>query len=96
MDKRPFATLSQVKKIAETYPTPFYLYDEKGIRDNADCVKRAFSGFPGVFRRKGDPESLYREYPERVRLRGGLFLPHRAHDGEGAGISRRPYHVFVQ
>ena len=47
MDKRPFATLSQVKKIAETYPTPFYLYDEKGIRDNADCVKRAFSWNPG-------------------------------------------------
>ena len=32
MEKKPFVTREQLEKIAETYPTPFYLYDEKGIR----------------------------------------------------------------
>ena len=35
MEKRPFVTKEQLEQIAETYPTPFYLYDEKGIRENA-------------------------------------------------------------
>ena len=34
MEKKPFVTLAQVEEIAKTYPTPFYLYDEKGIREN--------------------------------------------------------------
>ena len=33
MEKKPFVTLAQVEEIAKTYPTPFYLYDEKGIRE---------------------------------------------------------------
>ena len=36
--KTPYITLDQVKEIAKTYPTPFYLYDEKGIRENARKV----------------------------------------------------------
>ena len=35
MEKKPFVTKSQVEEIVKTYPTPFHLYDEKGIRDNA-------------------------------------------------------------
>ena len=34
MEKKPFVTLAQAEEIAKTYPTPFYLYDEKGIREN--------------------------------------------------------------
>lgn len=30
--KKPFVTLSQLQKITAQYPTPFHLYDEKGIR----------------------------------------------------------------
>lgn len=30
--KKTFVSLEQAKKIIEQYPTPFYLYDEKGIR----------------------------------------------------------------
>lgn len=45
--KRPFVTLDQLQKIAAKYPTPFYLYDEKGIVDNARRLKEAFAWNPG-------------------------------------------------
>ena len=41
--KKTFVTLEQVKDIAKHYPTPFHLYDEKGIRENAKRVNEAFS-----------------------------------------------------
>ncbi len=37
MKKIPFVTKEQIEEIVKTYPTPFHLYDEKGIREN---VKR--------------------------------------------------------
>ena len=43
MEKKPFVTLAQAEEIAKTYPTPFYLYDEKGIRENVKHLKQAFS-----------------------------------------------------
>jgi diaminopimelate decarboxylase len=46
-----FVSNEKLKEIAEKYPTPFYLYDEKGIRENAKKVKKAFAWNPG-----------YREY----------------------------------
>ena len=52
MEKRPFVTKEQLEQIAETYPTPFYLYDEKGIRENARKLKDAFAwnkGFKEYF-----------------------------------------------
>jgi diaminopimelate decarboxylase len=33
-------------KLADTYQTPFHLYDEKAIRENARAFKRAFSWVP--------------------------------------------------
>jgi diaminopimelate decarboxylase len=45
--KKPFVTLKQLQKITQEYPTPFHLYDEKGIRENARKLKRAFSWNPG-------------------------------------------------
>lgn len=56
--KTPYATLEQVQKINETYDTPFYLYDEKGIRENARKVHKAFSwnkGFKEYFAVKACP-----------------------------------------
>ncbi|MCI6732141.1 MAG: diaminopimelate decarboxylase [Lachnospiraceae bacterium] len=41
--KKTFVTLEQVKEIVKDYPTPFHLYDEKGIRENAEKVNQAFS-----------------------------------------------------
>ena len=49
--KTPFVTKGQLEAIAAQYPTPFHIYDEKGIRENARRLKAAFSWNPG-----------YREY----------------------------------
>ena len=35
MKKVPFITKEQAQKIIKEVPTPFHLYDEKGIRENA-------------------------------------------------------------
>lgn len=51
MEKIPFVTKEQVEEIVKTYPTPFHIYDEKAIRENARKLKAAFSWNPG-----------YREY----------------------------------
>lgn len=45
--KKPFVTLDQLQAIVEQYPTPFHLYDEKGIRENARRLKQAFDWNPG-------------------------------------------------
>ena len=45
--KKPFVTLEQLQDIAQAYPTPFYLYDEKGIVENARRLKAAFAWNPG-------------------------------------------------
>ncbi len=45
--KMPFVTLDQLQEIVQTYPTPFHLYDERGIRENARALNRAFAWNPG-------------------------------------------------
>ncbi len=45
--KRPFVTRSQLDEIVQEYPTPFHLYDEKGLRENARRVNAAFAWNPG-------------------------------------------------
>ncbi len=47
MKKEPFVTNQQLQEIVKKYPTPFHLYDEKGIRENARALKKAFSWNPG-------------------------------------------------
>ncbi|MGN1144677.1 MAG: diaminopimelate decarboxylase [Anaerovoracaceae bacterium] len=49
--KETFITREQIEKIAEKYPTPFHIYDEKGMRENAGKIRQAFGWNPG-----------YREY----------------------------------
>jgi diaminopimelate decarboxylase len=46
-EKNPFITLEQARRISEKYPTPFHLYDEKGIRENARKLREAFAWNPG-------------------------------------------------
>ena len=56
--KKTFVTKEQVEKIVEQFPTPFHLYDEKGIRDNVKALKEAFSwnkGFREYFAVKATP-----------------------------------------
>ena len=58
MPKKTFVTLDQIKEITRTYPTPFHLYDEKGIRENASKLKEAFAwnkGYREYFAVKATP-----------------------------------------
>ncbi len=45
--KKPFVTLPQLEAMTKQYPTPFHLYDEAGIRENARHLKAAFAWNPG-------------------------------------------------
>ena len=45
--KKTFVTLEQLQEIVKQYPTPFHLYDERGIRENARALNRAFCWNPG-------------------------------------------------
>ena len=45
--KKPFVTLEQAKEMVATYPTPFHIYDESGIRRTARALKAAFAWNPG-------------------------------------------------
>lgn len=69
MKKKAFVTKEQIEEIVKTYPTPFHIYDEKGIRENARALKEAFAwnkGFKEFFAVKATPNpfliSILREY----------------------------------
>lgn len=49
LKKIPF-TNEQIKRIIAENPTPFHIYDEKAIRENARRFYKAFSWVPGGFR----------------------------------------------
>ena len=69
MKKTPFVTKKQLEEIVKEYPTPFHLYDEAGIRKNAQALKDAFAwnkGFREYFAVKATPNpfimNILREY----------------------------------
>mgnify|MGYP000148083367 FL=1 len=69
MEKKPFVTKEKIEEIVQKYPTPFHIYDEKGIRENAAKVKQAFAwnkGFKEFFAVKATPNpfliNILREY----------------------------------
>ena len=58
MKKVPFVTKAQIEEITKTYPTPFHIYDEKGIRENVKALYDAFSwnkGYKEYFAVKATP-----------------------------------------
>ena len=58
MEKKAFVTKDMVEDIVKKYPTPFHIYDEKGIRENAKALKEAFSwnkGYKEFFAVKATP-----------------------------------------
>ena len=58
MEKKPFLTLAQAQDIIKDVPTPFHVYDEKGIRENARALNKAFSwnkGYKEYFAVKATP-----------------------------------------
>lgn len=69
MKKKPFVSKNKLEEIIKSYPTPFHLYDEKGIRENVKALKEAFSwnkGFKEFFAVKATPNpyliQILREY----------------------------------
>lgn len=69
MEKKPFVTKEQIEQIVKTYPTPFHIYDEAGIRKNCEAVKQAFAwnkGFREYFAVKATPNpyimNILKEY----------------------------------
>lgn len=69
MKKETFVTKEQLERIVQDYPTPFHLYDEKGIRRNMKALRDAFSWNPGFreyFAVKATPNpfliNILREY----------------------------------
>lgn len=69
MEKKSFVSLEQVQGIVQAYPTPFHLYDEKGIRENVKRLKEAFSwnkGYREYFAVKATPNpfilNILKEY----------------------------------
>ena len=58
MEKKPFVTLEKIQEIVKEFPTPFHIYDEKGIRENARKLKQAFAwnkGYKEFFAVKATP-----------------------------------------
>ncbi len=69
MKKEAFVTKEQIEEIVRTYPTPFHIYDERGIRENAKALKEAFAwnkGYKEFFAVKATPNpfliNILREY----------------------------------
>lgn len=69
MAKIPFLTKQKAQEIIQKYPTPFHIYDENGIRKNAENLKKAFSwnkGYKEFFAVKATPNpfliNILREY----------------------------------
>ncbi len=58
MSKKPFIGPAPLRDIVTRYPTPFHLYDEKGIRETARALHKAFAwnrGFREFFAVKANP-----------------------------------------
>ncbi|NLN46811.1 MAG: diaminopimelate decarboxylase [Clostridiaceae bacterium] len=58
MIKKPFIDPAPLRTIAAQFPTPFHLYDEKGIRETARALHKAFAwnrGFREFFAVKANP-----------------------------------------
>lgn len=59
--KKSFVSKEKLAEIIAAYPTPFHLYDEKGIRENARRLRNAFSwneGFKEYFAVKATPNPV--------------------------------------
>ncbi len=56
--KKPMISKEELLQIVKEYPTPFHIYDEKGIRENCRALKKAFAwnkGYKEFFAVKATP-----------------------------------------
>jgi diaminopimelate decarboxylase len=67
----PF-TKDQIERIAAEHPTPFHIYDEKAIRENARRYLRAFSWVPGGFRNFFAVKALPNPYILKILREEGM------------------------
>ena len=72
-------THQQLVELTKQYPTPFYIYDEQGIRDNMKYFTKAFSIFP-----------QFREYFAVKALPNPYILRILESEGSGADCSSLP------
>lgn len=48
MSKLPFVTKEQIEEIVKTYPTPFHIYDERGLTQMRRQCRRHLPGIRGL------------------------------------------------
>ena len=70
MNKTFPLSFDKLKEFVKSYPTPVYLYDEKGIRENMREFTRAFNIFP-VFREHFAVKALPNPYILKILLEEG-------------------------
>jgi diaminopimelate decarboxylase len=80
----PF-TKDQLERIIETHPTPFHIYDEKAIRENAGKLKKAFSWAPG-----------FREYFAVKATPNPYVMKILKEEGFGADCSSMPELILAE
>jgi diaminopimelate decarboxylase len=78
-DKKFPLEKARLEELTRRFPTPFHLYDEKGMRDNARRLKKAFSIFPG-----------FREFYAVKACPNPFLLKILADEGFGADCSSYP------
>lgn len=80
----PF-TKEEMQKIIEKYPTPFHIYDEKAIRENARKMKEAFRDVPG-----------FKEFFAVKALPNPYILKLLKEEGFGADCSSLPELILAE
>lgn len=89
--KKTFVSAAQLEQIAAQYPTPFHIYDEQGIRENARRLNAAFSWNPGFreyFAVKATPTPAIMKVLQEEGGRMRLFIAHGADDGRTHRLCR--------
>ena len=93
----PF-TKNQIEKIIKKYPTPFHLYDEKAIRENARDFKNSFAwneGFKEFFAVKAAPNPYLMKILHKKGFGADCSSLAELIMAQKTGIRRRN-HVFFQ
>lgn len=73
MTKKPLSfTKSFIEEIIKKYPTPFHIYDEKGIRETARKFYKAFDWVPGGFKNYFAVKALPNPYILKILKGAGM------------------------
>ena len=67
----PFSK-DQMERLIEEFPTPFHLYDERGIRETARRLYEAFDWVPGGFKNFFAVKALPNPYILKILKEEGI------------------------